>query len=76
VKFVNEDTRWYLSASRSKLREDVRCNVVVVDDVVELETIKLVLELADFLAVGVHVLLVAVPGLVDLVDDHCGVAVD
>jgi hypothetical protein len=48
VKLVNEDTRWYLSAGRSKLREDVRCNVVVTDDVVELETIELVLDLADF----------------------------
>jgi hypothetical protein len=42
----------------------------------ELEIVELVLKLADFYAVGVHVLLVAVPGLVDFVDDHCGVAVD
>jgi hypothetical protein len=48
VKLVDEDTRWYLSASRTKLRQDVRYNVVVADDVVELETIELVLELADF----------------------------
>jgi hypothetical protein len=48
VKLVDEDARWYLSAGGSKLREDVRCNVVVVDDVMELETIELVLELADF----------------------------
>jgi hypothetical protein len=48
VKLVDEDTRWYLSASRTKLRQDVRCNVVVADDMVELETIELVLELADF----------------------------
>jgi hypothetical protein len=48
VKLMNEDARWYLSAGGSKLREDVRCNVVVADDVVELETIELVLELADF----------------------------
>jgi hypothetical protein len=45
---MNEDARWYLSAGGSKLREDVRCNVVVTDDVVELETVELVLELADF----------------------------
>jgi hypothetical protein len=37
-----------LSAGGSKLREDVRCNVVVADDVMELETIEFVLELADF----------------------------
>jgi hypothetical protein len=48
VKLVDEDTGWYLSASRTKLRQDVRCNVVVADDVVELETIELVLELAAF----------------------------
>jgi hypothetical protein len=48
---VDEDTHWYLSASRTKLRQvvrDVRCNVVVADDVMELETIEFVLELADF----------------------------
>jgi hypothetical protein len=38
VKLVDKDTRWYLSASRTKLRQDV----------VELETIELVLELANF----------------------------
>jgi hypothetical protein len=76
MKLMDEDTRWYLSASRAKLRQDVLCNVVVADDVVELKTIELVLDLADFYAVGVHVLLVAVPGFVDLVDNHCGVAVD
>jgi hypothetical protein len=48
VKLVDEDTRWYLSVSRTKLRQDIRCNVVVADDVVELETVELVLELADF----------------------------
>jgi hypothetical protein len=76
VKLVDEDTRWYLSASRTKLRQDVCCNVVVVDGVMELEIVEFVLELADFYAVGIHVLLVVIPRLVDLVDDHCGVAVD
>jgi hypothetical protein len=47
-KLVDEDTRWYMRVSRTKLRQDVRCNVVVADDVMELETIELVLELADF----------------------------
>jgi hypothetical protein len=48
VKLVDEDTRWYLSASRTKLQQDVCYNVVVADNVVEFETIELVLELADF----------------------------
>jgi hypothetical protein len=42
VKLVDEDTRWYKSMSRTKLRQDVRCNIVVADDVMELETIELV----------------------------------
>jgi hypothetical protein len=45
---MDEDTRWYLSASRAKLRQDVRCNIVVADDLIELETVELVLDLADF----------------------------
>jgi hypothetical protein len=48
VKLMDEDSRGYLSASRTKLRYDVRCDIVVTDDVMELKTIELVLELADF----------------------------
>jgi hypothetical protein len=48
VKLVDKDTRWYLSTSRTKLRQHVRCNIVVADDVMELEAVELVLELADF----------------------------
>jgi hypothetical protein len=48
MKLVDEDTHWYLSASRTELRQDVRCEVVVADNVVELETVELVLELAGF----------------------------
>jgi hypothetical protein len=76
VKLVDEDSRWYLCASRAKIRQDVRCDVVVADDVMELETIEFVPKLANFQSVGVHVLLVTIPRLVDLVDDHCGVAID
>jgi hypothetical protein len=45
---VDENTCWYLSASGTKLRQDVCCNVVVTDDVMELKTVEFVLELADF----------------------------
>jgi hypothetical protein len=48
MKLVDEDTHWYLSASRAKLRQDVRCNIVIADDVMELETVELVLDLPDF----------------------------
>jgi hypothetical protein len=48
VKLVDEDSRWYLCSSRTKLRQDVHCDVVVADDMMELETVEFVLELADF----------------------------
>jgi hypothetical protein len=48
MKLMDEDSYWYLCASRTKLRQDICCNVVVVDDVMELETIEFVLELANF----------------------------
>jgi hypothetical protein len=73
---MDKDSDGYLCTSRTKLRQDVCVNIVVTNDVMELETIELVLELADFQAVGVHVLLVAMQRLVDLIDDHCGVAID
>jgi hypothetical protein len=76
VKLVDEDSNRYLSTSRTKLRQDIRCNVVVANDMVELETIKLLLELADFQTIGVQVPLVAFPRVIGLVDDHCGIAVD
>jgi hypothetical protein len=76
MKLVDGYSDGYLCVSRTKLRQDVRCNVAVADGMVELETIELVLELADFQAIGVNVLLFVIPRLVDLVDDHCGVAVD
>jgi hypothetical protein len=48
VKLVDEDTHWCLSVSRTKLRQDVHCNIVVADDVMKLEAVEHVLELADF----------------------------
>jgi hypothetical protein len=44
--------------------------------VVGLKTIEFVLKFANFQTVGIHVLLVAIPRLADLVDDHSGVIVD
>jgi hypothetical protein len=44
--------------------------------VVELETTELVVELADFYAVGVQVFSVAVTVVIDLIDHHKRVTVD
>jgi hypothetical protein len=35
---MDEDSDGYLCVNRTKLRQDVHCNIVVTDDVVELET--------------------------------------
>jgi hypothetical protein len=48
MKLVDEDSHWYMCASRTKLRQDVRCDVVVADDVMELENVEFVFELMDF----------------------------
>jgi hypothetical protein len=48
VKLVDEDSHWYLCVSRAKLRQDVHCNIVVADDMMEHKTVEFVLELADF----------------------------
>jgi Tfp pilus assembly pilus retraction ATPase PilT len=48
MKYVDEDSDRYLCASRTKLRQDARCDVIVVDDMMELETIELVLDLENF----------------------------
>ena len=55
MQLVDEDPRWDLSAGRTKLRQDIRSNVVVADDVMEFETMELVLELAYFKTLRVHV---------------------
>jgi hypothetical protein len=45
---MDKDSHGYLCVSRTKFRQDVCCNIVVTDDVMELEAVELVLELADF----------------------------
>jgi hypothetical protein len=70
MEFVDEDSGGYMRMSRTKLRQYVHCIIVFTDDMVELETVELVLKLVDFQIVGIHVLLIAIPRLVDLVDDH------
>ena len=42
---------------------------------VELEAVELGLKLADFIAVGIHLFLCALPILVDLLYDNFGVAI-
>jgi hypothetical protein len=48
VKLMDEDSCWYLCVSRTKFRQDVHCNIVIADDVMQLEAIEFVLEFANF----------------------------
>jgi hypothetical protein len=36
---MDKDSRWYLRASRAKLRQDVRCNIVVANDCLRIKDV-------------------------------------
>jgi hypothetical protein len=59
----------------SQLGEDVGRHVVVAGDVVELQALKVSLELAHLSAISIHRVLLDVAGFVDLIDDDLGVSV-
>ena len=60
---------------RAQLGEYIGYHVVVPKDVMEFQAVEVGLELANLLALGIHLLLGAVPILVDLLDDVFGVAI-
>ena len=72
---MHEDSGWEKCPLRAQLGEYIGCHVVVPKDMVEFLAEEVGLELMYLLAVGIHVLLSAVPILVDLLDDDFGVAV-
>ena len=72
---MNKHARWYDGSLGSKLGQNISRHIVVPRDVVELQTIELGFELPDLPAVGIHLLLGALPFLVDLLYDFFGVAV-
>ena len=75
VECLNEHARWYDGPLGPELGQNICRHVVFPGDVVELQTIELSLELPDFLAVGIHLLLGALPVLVDLLYDDFGVTI-
>ena len=75
VECLNEHARWYDGLLGSKLGQSVSRHIVVPGDVVELQTIELGFELPNFPAVGIHLLLGALPVLVDLLYDDFGVTI-
>ena len=75
VECLNLHAGWYDGPLGSKLGQNIGRHVVVPRDVVKLQTIKLGFELPDLLTVCVHLLLGALPVLVDLLYDDFGVAI-
>ena len=75
VTVNNEHSSVDESPLGAQLGEYIGCHVVVPEDVMELQAVEVGLEPAYLLAVGIHLLLGALPVLVDLLDDDFGVAV-
>ena len=72
---MNEHDGWYDGPLGSELGLSVSRHVVIPGGVVELQTIELSFELSDLPAVGIHLLLGALPVLVDLLYDDFGVTI-
>ena len=72
---MNEHAGWYDGPLGSELGHNVGCHIVVPGDVVELQTIEFAFELPDLHAIGVHLLLGALPVFVDLLYDDFGVTI-
>ena len=75
VECLNEHARWYNGPLGPELGQNVRRHIVVPGDVVELQTIGLSFVLPDLPAVGIHLLLGALPVFVDLLYDDFGVTI-
>ena len=73
---AGEDVHWHWLLARHRFCQCVGHLVETPRNVVELEAIKLVLQLANFLAICSHLGVMAARLLHDLVDDQLGVALD
>ena len=73
---AGEDTHGHWFSAGCYFRERVGCFVEAPWDVIELEAVESVLQPSDFLAVCLHLGVVAARLLHDLVDDQLGVTPD
>ena len=75
VKFLNEHAGWYDGPLGSKLGQNISRHIIVLGDVVELQTVKLGFELPDLPTVDIYFLLGALPVLVKLLYNDFGVTI-
>jgi hypothetical protein len=70
MQVPGEDVRGNRCSPRGYFSQLVRSLIVAPSDVVELEPVELVFQVPNFIAVGLHLRVVAVGVLHDLVDDE------
>jgi hypothetical protein len=75
LELLDKDSRWNLSTCGPQLGQNVCANIVLSKHMMNLQARKFVFQLAHFLYIGVHHLLVAVPLFVDLLNDKKRVAI-
>jgi hypothetical protein len=75
VELLDEDSRRDLGTRGPQFRQGIRANVVLPQYMMNLQAGELAFQLAHFLHISVHCLLVAIPFLVDLLNNKKRVAV-
>jgi hypothetical protein len=74
-ELLDEDSRWDLGTRGPQFGQGVRTNIVVPQYIMNLQAGEFAFQLAHFLYISIHCLLVAVPFLVDLLNDKKRVAI-
>ena len=72
---MNEHAGWYDGSLGSELGQDVCRHIVIPGDMVELQAVEFAFELPNLPAIGVHLLLGALPVFVDFLYDDFGVTI-
>ena len=75
VECLDEHAGWYDGSLGFELGQRVSRHIVVPGDVVELQAIEFGFELPNLPAIGIHLLLGALPVFVDLLYDDFGVTI-
>jgi hypothetical protein len=75
LELLDEDSRWDLSTCGPQFGQDIRANIVLPQYMVNLQAGEVAFQLAHFLYISIHRLLVAVPFLVDLLNNKKGIAI-